>query len=413
MPPLHHQVVTATLRVQPRPGDLRDARPTLEDAIAELERGTTADACRARRHGRLGAAVLPTATSRAGGAPPAGRPARDGDAEEDRARAGRRDPLPERPGRDACSRQNDVAVLLRSDRLDAHRGRREGAVRRARDLFRVTSIRRGFVGGGFDGGAEPAEADGDRRRRARRRPDPGHGAELFLGFTSTQKAGLGPREDREPRDARLRRPAAERLLRARDAHAPLAPVRGPRGLVPQLRPPRARRHGVPARARGRRRATQTVPQGPDDVQTARGRQRRLPRDAAHRPRAARSRPRRGSQATFIGPDGTHYPKGTAVPHRADFNTLDNPFFWSADPGATACARRRGRAPFRRLQPDERRLRPQPAGDGRRAARRHEAPVRAGLARAGLQRSAPDDAPPELPRAASRGTGRSRSPSCRE
>ena len=28
-----------------------------------------------------------------------------------------------------------------------------------------------------------------------------------------------------------------------------------------------------------------------------------------------------------GPDGTVYLKGTAIPQRADFNTLDNPFFW--------------------------------------------------------------------------------------
>jgi hypothetical protein len=27
-----------------------------------------------------------------------------------------------------------------------------------------------------------------------------------------------------------------------------------------------------------------------------------------------------------------YPKGTAVPQRADFNTLDNPFFWTAHEG---------------------------------------------------------------------------------
>ena len=33
---------------------------------------------------------------------------------------------------------------------------------------------------------------------------------------------------------------------------------------------------------------------------------------------------------FTGPDGTHYPAGTAVPQRADFNTLDNPFFWTAN-----------------------------------------------------------------------------------
>jgi hypothetical protein len=29
----------------------------------------------------------------------------------------------------------------------------------------------------------------------------------------------------------------------------------------------------------------------------------------------------------VGPDGTVYRKGTAIPQRADFNTLDNPFFW--------------------------------------------------------------------------------------
>jgi hypothetical protein len=33
----------------------------------------------------------------------------------------------------------------------------------------------------------------------------------------------------------------------------------------------------------------------------------------------------------VAEDGTMYAKGTAIPHRADFNTLDNPFHWSADP----------------------------------------------------------------------------------
>ena len=40
------------------------------------------------------------------------------------------------------------------------------------------------------------------------------------------------------------------------------------------------------------------------------------------------------QRDVVGRDGTLYPKGTAVPLRADFNTLDNPFAWSADPGVT-------------------------------------------------------------------------------
>ena len=37
----------------------------------------------------------------------------------------------------------------------------------------------------------------------------------------------------------------------------------------------------------------------------------------------------------VGADGTRYPKGTAVPQRADFNTLDNPFFWTAYEGRDA------------------------------------------------------------------------------
>jgi hypothetical protein len=33
----------------------------------------------------------------------------------------------------------------------------------------------------------------------------------------------------------------------------------------------------------------------------------------------------------VGDDGTVYRRGTAVPQRADFNTLDNPFAWSSSP----------------------------------------------------------------------------------
>src|SRR5204862_5320742 len=35
--------------------------------------------------------------------------------------------------------------------------------------------------------------------------------------------------------------------------------------------------------------------------------------------------------TTVGTRGAIYAPGTAIPHRADFNTLDNPFFWSIDP----------------------------------------------------------------------------------
>ena len=58
-------------------------------------------------------------------------------------------------------------------------------------MFRVTSIRRGFVGGGFDGSQSLP------KRMAMAAGVPGADlipdtSQLFLGFTSTQKAGLGP-----------------------------------------------------------------------------------------------------------------------------------------------------------------------------------------------------------------------------
>ena len=70
----------------------------------------------------------------------------------------------------------------------------------------------------------------------------------------------------------------------------------------------------------------------------------------------------------VAHDGTVYPKGTAIPVRADFNTLDNPFAWSEKPDEIGVLPGR-RCALRRLQPDRRRLPPQPPRDGRRAAGR--------------------------------------------
>ena len=59
------------------------------------------------------------------------------------------------------------------------------------DLFRVTSIRKGFVGGGLEGepGLPKQMALAAGIQGAELIPD---GAQLFLGFTSTQRSGLGP-----------------------------------------------------------------------------------------------------------------------------------------------------------------------------------------------------------------------------
>ena len=294
--------------------------------------------------------------------------------------------------------ENHVAVLLRSDRLDHIADGAKTLFTELEDIFRVTSIRRGFVGGGFHG------AKSLPKQMATAAGVPGADlipdtAELFLGFTSTQKAGLGP--------ARI---ANFETLGFVDLGSSGYFAHGTSMHLSHLyenleawylnfdhreRVDTTFRPGLEVEE-----ATLTVPQGPDDVQT--------PADVTADYHATLRIGHSGSiqtssrlQTAFTGPDGTHYPAGTAVPQRADFNTLDNPFFWTRTARRIRSSRARGRTSFCRLQPVERRFRAQPAGDGRRAARRDEAPLRAELPRAGLQRGAPDDASSELPRTASR------------
>src|SRR5581483_4744731 len=84
---------------------------------------------------------------------------------------------------------NDVVVQLRSDVLQ-HVDDAEQRLRHA-DLFHITSIRNGFAGGGF------AEGHSLPKQMAMSAGVPGadlipDNSELFLGFTSTQVAGIGP-----------------------------------------------------------------------------------------------------------------------------------------------------------------------------------------------------------------------------
>ena len=190
VPPLHHQVVTAVVRVAERPGDLREARAELENALRRLDERfepTPAGLGMTVAWGfRTSSASFPR------------RPSGIFRSTAVRRRRGRL--------RSACSKmrfrfpsdpettqleQNDVAVLLRSDVLDHIAAGSAAIFDDLGGLFRVTSIRKGFVGGGFDGGIGlPKQmALASRIEGADLIPD---GAELFLGFTSTQKAGLGP-----------------------------------------------------------------------------------------------------------------------------------------------------------------------------------------------------------------------------
>src|SRR4051812_30029840 len=220
---------------------------------------------------------------------------------------------------------NDVVFLLRSDSADniaeAHKAITSF------DFFKVTSIRRGFAGGGFDGKQSLP------KKMAMAAGVPGADlipdtAELFLGFTSTQKAGLGP-----PRIANLEtlgyvdlrggyfRGGTHMHLShiAEDLEAWYLNFDFRERVDTTFRPGLDVREG-----------TQTVRQGPADVATDAS----VRRDFQASGRIGHSgsiQPASRLQRDIVADDGTVYRKGTAVPQRADFNTLDNPFFWSTRP----------------------------------------------------------------------------------
>jgi hypothetical protein len=224
--------------------------------------------------------------------------------------------------------ENDVAVLLRSDSLDHVQEAAESLFGDPAGPLRITSVRRGFAGGGFDGGA------GLPKQLALAANVPGaelipDGAELFLGFTSTQKQ-LPGRE----RIANLEtlgytdvRPGG---YFAHGTHMHLS------HLYEDLEAWYGRfsfsdrvastfRPGLEVRA-----GTLTVRQAPEDAERASG----VERDYLRHGRIGHSgsiQPASRLQHAVTGPDGIVYERGLPIPHRADFNTLDHPFAWSGEP----------------------------------------------------------------------------------
>ena len=218
---------------------------------------------------------------------------------------------------------NDVAILLRSD-THAHIDDAEKRLRDTR-LFEITSIRRGFVGGGFEGGqslpkqlAVAAGVPGSALI-----PDT---SELFLGFTSTQRAGIGPGKIANFETLGYVDFRGSDYFR-NGTHMHLSHIqedletwylnfdfdeRVTTAFRPNLDVPQD---------------TQTVPQGPKDVSNAADVRRdyRSSRRIGH---SASIQTTSRLQHAVVAADGTVYAKGAAVPVRADFNTLDNPFSWS-------------------------------------------------------------------------------------
>ncbi len=326
VPPLHHEILTG--HVTAGRGDVQSAQRELEHLLTGLERDY------APTPSGLGVTV-------AWGLPYFDRLVPDA--------AARRLPHDRRadkpvlldairfqsdPG-DTRLEANDVAILLRSD-VRAHI---DDATERIRDskLFTLASIRRGFAGGGFDG------AQSLPKQMALAAGIPGADlipdtSELFLGFTSTQKAGMGPGpianfETLGYVDFRgsdyFRHGTHMHLSHIHeDLEAWYLNFDFDERVATAFRPNLSVKED-----------TQTVPQGPQNVSTesdvhadykSSG---RIGHSAAIQTTSRLDR-------EFVAADGTVYPKGTAIPVRADFNTLDNPFNWSArsdEIGATPAA----------------------------------------------------------------------------
>jgi hypothetical protein len=207
------------------------------------------------------------------------------------------------PG-DTTLESNDVAILLRSD-VRAHIEDAEHRLRESK-LFHFTSIRRGFAGGGFDGQQSLP------KQMAVAAQIPGadlipETSELFLGFTSTQKAGMGPGTISNFETLGYVDFRVEAWYLNFDFDERVSTAFRPNLQVPQ--------------------DTQTVKQGPKEVSSTRDVHRDYRKSGAIGHSAAIQTTSRLDR-DFLGEDGTVYVKGTAIPVRADFNTLDNPFAWS-------------------------------------------------------------------------------------
>jgi hypothetical protein len=323
IPPLHSELVTAKLGPL---HDLRAAQAQLESVLARLDARYPATAA------GLGVTVawgLPYFERRVAAAWRAHAP-------HDR-RAGKPALLQPRrfpsDPKTTLLEDNDLAILLRSDSR-AHIDDARKAIF-ALPFLRMTSIRRGFAGGGFGGKASLPKkmATAAGVPGADLIPDT---SELFLGFTSTQKAGLGPRliANHETlgfvdvRSGYFRHGTHMHVSHiAEDLEAWYLNFDFDERVLTVFRP------GLTNVRQG----TQTVRQGPQDVSSQTELKRRFHATGRFGHSGA-IQPTSRLQQDVRGPDGTLYPKGTAIPQRVDFNTLDNPFAWSAAPARDKLSR---------------------------------------------------------------------------
>jgi hypothetical protein len=333
VPPRHHQIVTAMIRVGRDRRALRAARRELEYTLAGLDREFAATPARLSttvawsrtyfrdflprlRDGRRFPHYLPV------------------DLQASRQAGKRREALLDGirfPSDPVSTRleQNEVCVLFRSDSLE-HIAVGARAVFGSLDgMFEITSIRKGFVGGGEDGGRSLPKQIALRAGlpTARLIPD---NAQLFLGFTSTQRSALGPdlianleslpgMTDQWPNGYFRGGTTMHVSHLDEDLDTWYASFSYTRRVWAAFRPGLAVRDG-----------TLTVAEGPSDVQD----EPTVVAEAKDKGLIGHSgslQPATRLARAVVDNHGVHYPRGTALIQRSDFNTIDNPFFWSSRP----------------------------------------------------------------------------------
>ncbi|HEY7604798.1 MAG TPA: hypothetical protein VH760_11105 [Gaiellaceae bacterium] len=323
VPPLHHQLVTAKVAVDDSRSALVEAQTELEQGLRKLESQFEPSAA------GLGIAVAWGLPYFRAYVP---KPAEHHIPVDRRATTTASKPVrvlldsrrfPSDPP-ELILEDNDVAVLLRSDRLE-HIAEASKALFDDLDLFHVTSIRKGFAGGGFDGGrslpkrmAVAAQVPGSYLI-----PDE---AELFLGFTSTQRAGLGPEKIANVEELGFGTPG----YFSEGTHLAVSHISEDLEAWYVNFPHEERVSTVFRPGLRVSEDVLTVPQGPDEVSS----EAKVKRDFVASKQIGHSASLQTVSrlaTTSVGASGAVYGPGTAIPHRADFNTLDNPFAWSADP----------------------------------------------------------------------------------
>ena len=216
---------------------------------------------------------------------------------------------------------NDVVVFLRSDVRSNVTAAREGLLARLKNVLQPTSIRSGFVGAGLPkrfataAGIPGADAIPDD-------------AQLFLGFTSTQRSALGP-----TRIANLEslRGVTDQWPNGYFRHGTVMHLshlfedlddwysgdflfRVWATFRPGITPPES---------------TRTLPEDASVVQTENDVIDGLVNQGIIGHSASLQPVSRLSSATLDN-YGERYEAGTALVQRADFNTLENPFGWTID-----------------------------------------------------------------------------------